>query len=144
MHAFENKKTTCSFTYRGNPQAFSATGTGLAKKWNSAGSKSHRPVSSVHEWERRSTSLLTEGCLRLSCMTTGAKESIERSDAQTMIGRVKTAPVASVTGLPKIKATVRGSAFADISDIFLMTSIYALQRSACFISTSSGISQIGK
>ncbi len=56
-------------------------------------------------------------------MTTGAKESIERSEAETMIGLSETDSFTSLTGLPKMKATVLGSALTGISDIFLMISI---------------------
>lgn len=61
--------------------------------------------------------------MRLSRMTTGAKESIERSEAETMIGLSETDSFTSLTGLPKMKATVLGSALTGISDIFLMISI---------------------
>ena len=81
----------------------------------------YRPVSRFQELKRRSASLLTGGFLRLSRMTTGAK--IERSEAETMIGLSETDSFTSLTGLPKMKATVLGSALTGISDIFLMISI---------------------
>ena len=47
-------------------------------------------VSRFHELKRRSTSLLTGGLLRLSRLTTGEKESIERREAGTMTGLQET------------------------------------------------------